>query len=126
MGASARKEGTAIQIKAQIEPEQFERMQAMLSGDSPDSFFRVIMHYKDLRQQGLVDGQGRPTIKKNDRLIRILDLKGNLVETFPNPPGMYVRQVMSRGWGLGGSNPSRNLLFVDFEERAVSVLGAGA
>ncbi len=125
-GTSARVEGTPIQVKAQIVPDQFEQLQAMISGQSPESnAFRVILHYKDLAALGLVDASGKPTINKSDRLTRILDLKGNLVETIPDPPGLYVHQIMSRGWGLGGSNPSRNLLFVDFQERAQSVASSG-
>lgn len=122
VGVRARVEGTLIQIPAQIEPDQFEQMNMMLSGESPTSNrFRVVCHYNDLEDQGLVNVDGTPTIKKRDRLVRILDLDGGLVETIPDSPGLYVEQVMSRGWGLGGSAPTRNLLFIDFADRAVSV-----
>lgn len=126
VGTSARVEGTPIQIKAQIEPDQFEKLEAMISGQSPESnTFRVVMHYKDLETLGLVGADGRATINKSDRLTRILNLDGVLVETIPDPPGLYVHQIMSRGWGLGGSIPTRNLLFVDFQERSQSVATGG-
>jgi hypothetical protein len=122
-GKSSRVEGAPILIRTQIEVEQQERLQMMLSGDSPEGRFRLIFHYKDFERLGLLDSDNKPTIKKGDRLSRLLDTKGNLVEVIPDPPGLYVHQVMSRGWGLGGTNPTRNLIFIDFEERATSVPG---
>ncbi len=125
VGTSQRQEGALIQIEAQIDAEEFERLEMMLSGDSPNSRFRLILHFKELERLGFVDADGRATFKKGDRLHRILDKKGNLVQTIPNPPGLYVQQAMPRGWGLGGSNPKRNLLFLDFQERETSISGAG-
>lgn len=122
VGVKARVEGALIQLPAQIEPDQMEQLAMLLSGESPESNrFRVVCHYNDLEDQGLVNADGTPAVRKRDRLTRILDLDGNLVETIPNPPGLYVEQVMSRGWGLGGAVPTRNLLFIDFADRAVSV-----
>lgn len=122
VGVKARIEGALVQLPAQIEPDQMEQLAMMLSGESPSSNrFRVVCHYNDLEDAGLVNVDGTPAIRKRDRLTRILDLDGNLVETIPNPPGLFIEQVMSRGWGLGGAVPTRNLLFVDFTDRAVSV-----
>lgn len=125
VGVTNRVEGAAIQIPAQIEAEEQERLEMMLSGDSPDGRFRIILHYKDLERLGLLDANNQPTIKKHDRLARILDKLGNEVEVIPNPPGLFVVQVMSRGWGLGGAVPSRNLVFVDFEDRDQSIRAGG-
>lgn len=123
-GVKARIESALIQLPAQIEPDQMNQLSMLLSGESPESnSFRVVFHYNDLEDQGLLHPDGTPTIKKRDRLTRILNMDGDLVETIANPPGLFVEQVMSRGWGLGGSSPTRNLLFVDFAERAVSATG---
>jgi hypothetical protein len=123
-GTTARVEGALVQVPAQIEPDQFEALAMMLSGESPSTnSFRVVMHYADLEVADLVEADGTPKVRKRDRLTRILNMDGDLVETIPDSPGLFVVRVMSRGWGLGGRAPTRNLLFVDFEERAVSVTG---
>lgn len=122
VGVDSRVESGPIQIRAQIEPQQFEVLQSMLSGESPNSRFQVVAHYRDLEQAGLVDGTtGRPLIYKRDRLTRILTTKGALVEEIPNPPGLFITEVQSRGFGPGGA---RNLLLLAFEEREQSLRSA--
>lgn len=124
-GVKARVEGASIQLPAQIEPDQFELLQMMLSGESPASGrFSVVLHFSDLEDAGLVNADGTPAIKKRDRLTRILSIAGDLVEAIAYPPGLYVEQVLSRGWGLGGAVPTRNLCFVDFAGRSQSVTSA--
>ena len=123
-GVSARVEATPIQFRAQIEPVQFERLEMMLGGDSPDSRFAIIAHYRDLENLNLIDSvTGKPLIRKNDRLVRILNCDtGALIEAIPDPPGLFVRQVQSRGFGPGRT---RNILLIEFEEREQSVRAAG-
>lgn len=118
-GVSARVESGPIQFRAQIEPMMFERLQMLLGGESPDSRFAIVAHYQDLERNDLVDATtGKPLIRKNDRLVRILNCDtGALIETIPNPPGLFVRQVQSRGFGPGRT---RNLLLIEFEEREQS------
>lgn len=122
IGEDSRVESGPITVRAQIEPEEFESLSMMLAGDSPNSRFAIILHYKDLEAAGLVDETtGRPLIRKRDRLVRILTTRGVLVENIPNPPGLFVTQVQSRGFGPGGS---RNLLLVAFEDREQSLRSA--
>ena len=121
IGVSARVESGPISVRAQIEPEQFERLAMMMSGDSPKSSFAIVCHYRDLENAGLVDATtGRPLIYKRDRLSRILTTSGVLVESIPNPPGLFIEQVQSRGFGLGGA---RNLLLLTFASRDQSTIG---
>lgn len=121
VGVSARKETAPITVRAQIEPDQQERLSMMLSGNSPNSRFGIVLHYKELERAGLLDSNGRPLIRKNDRLVRILTTAGALVEVIPNPPGLFVVEVQSMGFGPGGM---RNLLLLVFEEREQSVATA--
>jgi len=121
VGESARVESGPIQVEAQIEPEMFERLEMMLSGQSPDTRFAVVAHYANLERNGLVLSDGTPSIKKGDRLSRILSCRtGELVEPVPNPPGLFVRQTQPRSFGLG---TERNLLLIEFEERSQSAVG---
>jgi hypothetical protein len=118
VGKTTRTESGPIQIRAQIEPTMFERLEMMLSGSSPEFRFAVVAHYKELETLGLVDSRGRPKIYPQDRLSRILTVRGDLVEEIPDPPGLYIREVQSRGYGLGYQ---RNLLLIHFETRDQSL-----
>jgi hypothetical protein len=117
LGESARVESAEIQIPAQIEPQMFERLEMILGGEAPTSKFAVALHFKYLERNGLVDASGNPTIRKNDRLSRILTIRQQLVEEIKNPPGLFVHQVQSRSFGLG---VNRNLCLVIFEDRKQS------
>lgn len=114
-----------VTCRAQIEPGTFEELEMMVNGRSPSSQITVIMHYRDLEDAGLVEATtGRPMIRVNDRLDAIKhDLTEELIEQIPNPPGLFVTQVQSRGFGL--SSLQRNLLLVTFETRDLGVRGAG-
>ncbi|HKZ39983.1 MAG TPA: hypothetical protein VJ044_03425 [Candidatus Hodarchaeales archaeon] len=120
LGVSARKEKAALILPAQIEPEMFDKLEMMISGQSPISKFAVVLHYRDLESNGLVSATtGKPLINKNDRLDGIYNIRTNaLIEKIPNPPGLFVVQVQSRSFGLG---PDRNLLLLVFEQRDQSI-----
>lgn len=119
-GESTRTESGPIEFLAQVEPMQFEKLKMMASGVSPTSRFALVAHYEDLENRGLVDATtGKPTIRVNDRLVSIHNCHtGELVEAITDPPGLYVVQVQSRGFGFGRGH---NLLLIEFEERAQSV-----
>ncbi len=115
------REESIITFPAQIEPAMFERLEMFLGGQSPVSKFAIVTHYHDLETADLVDATtGQPKIQTNDRLSRIFDCNGDLVETIPDPPGLFVHQVQSRGFG---PVTTRNLLFIAFEDRKQSVRG---
>lgn len=121
---STRVESAVVQIRAQIEPDMFETLEMMLSGQSPQSRFRIVLHYRDLERASLIDAvTGRPQIRKNDRLVAIRKLNNALIETIPNPPGLFIDEVQSRGFGPGGA---RNLLLLQFASRDTSVRAAGS
>lgn len=123
VGKDSRVESGPIQFLAQIEPKMFERLTMLAGGESPDSRFGIIAHYDDLERRGFLDATTKKTtIRKNDRLVRILNCDtGELIETIANPPGLFVHQVQPIGWGLGRE---RNLLLIEFEERERSIQGS--
>jgi len=124
---SARVEMAPITVRAQIEPDQFEKLDLLVTGQNPESMFAITCHFRDLENAGLVDVNGEPMIKPADRLSRILRLNGNLVQAIANPPGLYVVEARSIGFGLSlsASGSYRNLLLVKFESRDQSIRGAG-
>lgn len=109
-----------VQLPAQIEPEQQDKLVMMVTGQSPSSRRTLIFHFADLERLGMVEADtGRPTIRTSDRLAAIRNFRtGELIESIPEQPGMFATEVRSIGFGLG---PTRNLLLAVFEERSTSV-----
>ena len=117
-GTISREEVTYT-YKCQIEPETFEALEEMLTGKSPNSEITIVMHYRDLEVDGLLDSSGKPLLRTGDRFVQVKHYRtGAVIEVIPNPPGLFVVQVRSGGFGL--SSLERNLLFVTFEERELS------
>lgn len=106
---------TCIQVPAQIHPESFDQLQQLMTGANHSAVFELWFHYRDLERLNLVNpDNGKPLINNNDRLHRIYDCDGNLIEEIGDPPGLYATQVQSRGFSFGRS---RNILVVLFNER---------
>ena len=108
-------------LPCQIIPEKgnYEALQMMVSGHSKSYSLRVAVHYLELETRGLIDTDGSPLIKVNDRLAAIRQTDGTLLRAF-NSPQLFATQVQDRSFGLSGLR--RNLLMVTFEERDNSTL----
>lgn len=115
LGVSARMEGERV-IRAQIEPSSFDALRKYANGDSRDARFTVVTHFSELERLGLVDSNGDPMIRVNDRLSEIREdtMSAATVLLVPALPGLYVTQVMPIGFGLG---KKRNLLQIDMKAR---------
>lgn len=119
-GASTRREAAEVRIKAQIEPEMLDSLRMFASGDTPESEFVLIHHFKDLERDGLVDGDGNPAIKKGDRVQAIYKMPPSSAKVLdvPAEPGLYVMEVTPRGFGFV---TDRNLLKVTLVGRDTGV-----
>ena len=120
---SARVEQSLIAVPAQIEDKMLDRLRQIANGNAPMGVMALIHHFRDLERLALVDSDGRALIRMNDRLVRILTRSGTVVNTFPNPPGMYVRETTPRSYGLGTGN--RNLLEVVLQDREQGSMTGG-
>jgi len=104
-----------LMLPAQIEDGAFAELQQFFSGANRNAAIVCIFHFRDLENAGLIDyDTGLPKINNNDRLCAVYDCKKRLIQTIPNPPGLFAIQVQPRGFGFGGA---RNLFLVAFEER---------
>ncbi len=105
-----------IKVPAQVEDRQQEALRQLPSGDSPQSNMVLTMHFEDLERLGLVDDEGVAAIHKNDRLLEIREIctPNRLVQSYRNPPGLFVTQAVPAAHGFGGK---RNLLLVTLEHR---------
>ncbi len=118
IGERVRREHLPVRIPCQVEPEVLDRLQMFASGNAARSDIVLIFHFKDLERMGLVDGRtGEALVRTGDRLGAIFDKAGALVQQVRTPPGLYVTEARSIGFGLNRRCPSRNLLFVAFGDR---------
>lgn len=83
--------------------------------NAPATALVLIAHLHDLEVAGLVDDEGRASIRVNDRAVRILALDGYVTHVFKNPPGVYITEVGPAGFGYGGR---ANLLLMRLGDRA--------
>jgi hypothetical protein len=119
----ARKEKDLVRVRCQVEPDVFDQLRVTPAGESPRLMTGLFFHFRDLENAGMVDANGEPTIRVNDRLVAIYETNGALVQRVRTPPGLYATAVEPRGLGIG---KKRNLLFVRFEERATAAEPGGA
>jgi hypothetical protein len=106
-------------LPAQIEDRQFNDLQQFFSGANRNAALECVFHFKDLESLGLIDyDTGLPTLNHNDRLCGIYDCNKKLIQTIPNPPGLFAIQVSPMSFGIG---LARNLLLMSFEEREQGV-----
>jgi hypothetical protein len=95
--AGTRQEKPPIQVPAQIEITAHEVLQQSMAGNVPDSRLILVMDYGDLARRGLLDpATNETTLRPGDRLVRLLNGIGVLIETYPNPPGMFPHRAAAR------------------------------
>jgi hypothetical protein len=72
------------------------------------------MDFEDLERLGLIDAGGNETLlRPNDRVVQILNGKGEVIEAFPNPPGLFITELRP-GYGL---DADRNIILAFANER---------
>ncbi len=118
VGEPVRLEHRPIRIPCQVEPEVADELRMLPAGNAPNRTLELVLHFRDLERLGLVDTDtGVPLIQAGDRLGALHDRRGELVQAFREPPGLFVTETQSTGFGLNRARPRRNLLMVTFEDR---------
>lgn len=120
--AVVRTEKPDVTFTVQIEPELIDQLQMMQSGQSPQQRLQLVAHFSSLEEAELIDENGEAVLRKGDRLVALSDLDGNLIMRVLTPPGLYLTDIRNMGWGIGRQ---RNLLYLGFEQRALSTPSAG-
>ncbi len=114
-GATNRVEKALLRLHAQVEITTADKLQQMPGGNSPTSQNRLVFHFAELEDLGLVDPlTGEPLLRVNDRLHAIYTLDGDLVLKIRTPPGLYFTEVQGASFGLG---IHRNLCIVQLDNR---------
>lgn len=116
-----RREHPPIRVPCQVEPEALEALRMGPSGNTPRSSLDLVFHFRDLERLGLVDvASGDALIRPSDRLGALYTVDGRLLQAVRTPPGLYVTEARTIGFGLNRRRPSRNLLLVSFQDRAAA------
>lgn len=115
---SVRRVESVVQLHAQIEDESWEVLSMLGTGRSPTGQVRCVLHFKELETLALLDPNGLPLLRVNDRLAAIRRRSGALIQTVPNPPGLHCIQAQPRSFWVGSQ---RNLFLMVFETRARAV-----
>lgn len=85
-------------ILAQIEHKRTDRLRQVNQGKVQGAEVEVIASRHDFEIAGLLDANGHSKIRTGARLDRILDRSGNLIQAYPNPPGMFVDEITYDSW----------------------------
>jgi hypothetical protein len=106
--SKARRE-RVIQCRCQVETGTYELQQMTPMGNAPASSLTLVFHYCDLEEAELLVAGNRPTIKVNDRLIKLLVAEtGDVATDFDKLPNgatavpVYVTEATPSGYGFGG------------------------
>ena len=102
-------------IRAGIERDREALQQLTRGGNTPDASLGLTIHTRRLIQQDLINDDGSLKINVGDRLVRILDLRGNPVSTFSGGrhPELYCVHIVPAQADIGGTSNARLLLFND-------------
>lgn len=111
---------TCIRLPCQVETTKTDDERMTPAGNAPATMLRLVFHFRDLENMGLVDKNGHAKIRVNDRLEAIYTRTGQLLHRYINPPGAFLTQVEPVGFGPGGK---RNLLVCWAHDRAQAKLG---
>lgn len=116
-GASARQETAIVQLMCQVENDLTAQQAQLLSGDAGEFLFRLVFHFEELEDAGMVDPNGRATVRVNDRIVALRDCdSGELIREFlVEEGGAYITHALDRSYGLSGGK--RNLLVCTVQER---------
>lgn len=108
----------AVRIRVQAEDETFQALRMFDAGNSPEAKIGFVADVAWLRSNGFIDPEtGLCTIKVNDQLTGIFDLRGNLVHKIRTPPGLSCIEVRPISYGIGRS---LNLMLFLFNDNALS------
>ena len=115
VGTSARVEQATVSVPCQFEDGTYDKQDMHAAGDSPDSRVVLVMHRDDLAELDLISATtGDALITKGDRLVRLEATDGTLIQTIPDPPGLFVTEARPIGADLG---QQWNLLMVRLDDR---------
>ena len=90
---------TIHDVRCQVEVTQFsDRLRQSNQGKARDSKYEITVDRRTLASLDLIDANGESKIRTGAQLERVLDRSGVNVLAFPNPPGLYVEEIIYDAW----------------------------
>lgn len=90
---------TEYNVRCQVDVTQAsDRLRQTQQGKSKVSRYEITVDRRSLVAQDLIDANGESKIRTGAKLDRILDRSGALVLAFPDPPGLYVEEIIYDAW----------------------------
>ena len=106
---------TLVTIPCQLEPDFLRKIAALANGQDIDSDAEIVLHFRDIEAQDLLDDNNEPVFQKGDRLVNIKHEDTDaIITTIPTPPGLYLSSWFY-SFGLRGKD--RNLMIMQFNAR---------
>lgn len=106
--------GSEISIRVQVESDVQEAFSMGQGGDMPRTSITLSVFRERLREAGYLGADGKPTLKKGTRLVRIEDLDGETQWTYDSPDWLYIEQIRFADAHLAGKN---NFFLVECKSR---------
>lgn len=90
---------TTHDVRCQVEVTQFsDRLRQTAQGKARESKYEITVDRRTLASMDLIDVNGESKIRTGAQLERILDRAGVNVLNFPNPPGLFVEEIIYDAW----------------------------
>lgn len=109
-------------ITVQMDPTTTDSLRAHALGQDPERDVLMLAHFRELEDLGLVGADGMALLWEGTRLVRVEDLTGQPVydprDTLEG--GLELTAATPVGWGINMARPTRNLLELRFQRRAIS------
>lgn len=112
-GVTTRREMDEETLEVQVHSKAYGSTTLKIAGQEIDADMMLVAHWPDVVAGGFVDTDGKVLIQPGDRIDRIESTDGEVIDTFDNPPGVYVKSTSKAGFGLATFGTARiNLLFI--------------
>lgn len=112
-GSTSRREKDEETLHVQVHSKAYGSTTLKVAGQEIDADMMLVAHWPDVVAGGFVDSAGKVLIQPGDRIARIEMTTGEVVDTFDNPPGVYVKSTSKGGFGLAAfGSPKVNLLYI--------------
>lgn len=105
-----------IVLQAQVETEgdDFDALSLRRGGDNRDSEVKLVFHFQELEDMGLVSPKGRALLSKGDRLMAVHTQSREEIDDYSDLD-LVATVLQPRSAGLSGGK--RNLLLVTYRRR---------
>jgi hypothetical protein len=103
-----------LNCQVETEADDFDALAMRRGGDNRDSEVKLVFHFQELEDHGLVDDHGRALMSKGDRLVAIHTQNREEVDNYAELH-LVATNLQPRSYGLSGLK--RNLLLVSYRRR---------